>query len=71
MGGALVVKSDEPGEAVPRLTQSAQTEAAAREARRAAALRANLVRRKQQSRARTDEAAAAAGLNSPDPDDCK
>lgn len=43
----------------PALTDKAQADKAAREAREAAALRANLLRRKQQQRARETPAAPA------------
>lgn len=46
----------------PLLGSTAQVQAAAREVRQAAALRANLQRRKGQNRARQDEAAEQAAM---------
>lgn len=47
----------------PRLGDTAQARAAEREARQAAALRANLKRRKEQKRARQEEAARDPGAS--------
>lgn len=49
----MIRRDDQP--AKPLLKDDGQARAASREARRAAALRANLTRRKTQSRARQDE----------------
>lgn len=52
-------KSPSEPPALPRMTDRALAEKEARVARAAAALRANLLRRKQQARARTEGATAA------------
>ncbi|MBI3446960.1 MAG: hypothetical protein HY055_16745 [Magnetospirillum sp.] len=52
----------------PKVSEKGQAEALARQRRQAEALRANLARRKNQSRARvTDESGAGAEACSPDP----
>ena len=51
----------------PQLTPARQAEQAARDKRLAAALRENLRRRKEQARAREDDAAEGPGAPDPDP----